>query len=227
MPVDDAPGWYGKLAMLGDFASRRLDATWVRSCDQWLSACVQASQRALGERWLPAYLAAPVWRFAWAPQLIDARWWFGVLLPSCDNVGRYFPLVIVQARAAAPADRIAFDHLDLWWSYLARTGSATLADHATQEAFEDALHGAPPWPGSGGSPWLRPQPADGRQRYALAAGAGPAEIVAGLAAGVLAQRLAGCSLWWPHARPGVAASCTLTQGLPSPEAFSALLTGEW
>ena len=33
----DPPGWYGKLAMLGDFAQRRLPEHAVRRCDTWLS----------------------------------------------------------------------------------------------------------------------------------------------------------------------------------------------
>ena len=92
------PGWFGKLSMLGDFASRRLDPAWIESCDRWLSASMQASQQQLGHDWLQTYLSAPVWRFAWAPGVVDQQWWFGVLMPSCDNVGRYFPLLIAQAR---------------------------------------------------------------------------------------------------------------------------------
>jgi len=227
MPADDPPGWYGKLAMLGDFASRRLDAAWVRSCDEWLSAGVQASQSALGGRWLQTYLAAPVWRFAWAPQVVDDRWWFGVLLPSCDNVGRYFPLLIAQSRASPPADRIALDHLDLWWSHLARAGLSTLIDGATQDAFEDMLESAPPWPGSGAGPWLRPVGASGRQRFAVASGAGASELANGLAGAALLQRLEGASLWWAVADPGAAGNCTVLRGLPTADAFASLLTGEW
>jgi len=110
---------------------------------------------------------------------------------------------------------------------VARAGSATLADHATQEAFEDALHGAPPWPGRGGSAWLRPLAAGGRQRFALAAGAGAGELAASLAAAALTQRLTGCSLWWAQGQPGAVESCTLVQGLPAADAFAALITGEW
>jgi type VI secretion system protein ImpM len=227
MSAEGAPGWYGKVSMLGDFASRRLDADWVRSCDQWLSTCVQASQRALGERWLQSYLAAPVWRFAWAPQVIDDRWWFGVLLPSCDNVGRYFPLVIAQSRIAPPMDRIALDHLELWWSHIARAGLSTLADGATQDAFEDLLDNTPPWPGSGAGPWLRPGAVPGRQRFVVAPGAGASELAGGLAGAVLLHRLVGATLWWPVANPGEVGSCTLVQGLPTTDAFASLLTGEW
>ena len=46
----DAPGWFGKLSMLGDFASRRLSSDWIRPCDEWLSASLRTSQERLGER---------------------------------------------------------------------------------------------------------------------------------------------------------------------------------
>jgi type VI secretion system protein ImpM len=227
MSVHAAPGWFGKLAMLGDFASRRLDTDWVRSCDQWLSGSVQASQQALGQRWLQTYLGSPVWRFAWAPPVVDDQWWFGVLLPSCDSVGRYFPLVIVQPRPAAPADRIGLDHLELWWAHLARAGLTTLADGATHESFEDLLHQAPPWPGSGAGAWLRPSSANGRQRFSVATGAGACEIFGGLAGSLLLQRLSGATIWWPMVNAEGTGTCTVVQGLPSSDSFASLLTGEW
>src|SRR5690349_18460064 len=104
-----APGWFGKLALLGDFASRRMTPEWIQGCDHWLSGAMLASQAALGTRWKEAYLSAPVWRFAWAPGVVDTSWWFGVLMPSCDNVGRYFPLVVAQSRPRPPTDRFALD----------------------------------------------------------------------------------------------------------------------
>src|SRR3954470_21220148 len=85
-------GWYGKLAGLGDFAQRRLPPEWVGACDHWLSGAMRGAREQLGVRWLDIYLTAPVLRFAWAPGVVDPQWWFGVLMPSCDSVGRYFPL---------------------------------------------------------------------------------------------------------------------------------------
>jgi type VI secretion system protein ImpM len=122
MVQGDAAGWFGKLAVLGDFASRRLAPDWVNACDEWLSACIEASRRDLGERWTEIYLAAPVWRFAWGPGIVDERWWFGVLMPSCDSVGRYFPLVVTQVRNLPPTDRIALDHLELCLKGIKRRG---------------------------------------------------------------------------------------------------------
>lgn len=213
--MDTSPGWYGKLAMLGDFATRRLDPAWVRSCDEWLSGGLRTGQQQLGARWTAAYLSAPVWRFAWGPGVVDARWWFGVLMPSCDNVGRYYPLLIVQPRDQPPLDRVALDHLQAWWAQLARAGLATLAVGATLEAFEAALEQAPPWPSAAAGTWLRPLPGNASDGWRVAPGAGPSEVAGSLAAAALMQRLAGASIWWPVVEPGAASSLLLRAGLPS------------
>ena len=99
----EAPGWYGKLAVLGDFASRRLPQHFVEACDAWLARGVEASRAQLGARWLDVYLTGPIWRFAWAPGVVDAQGWFGVMMPSVDKVGRYFPLLVARPALALPA----------------------------------------------------------------------------------------------------------------------------
>jgi type VI secretion system protein ImpM len=223
----EAPGWFGKLAVLGDFASRRLSDDWIRPCDDWLSACMRTSQERLGERWLATYLAAPVWRFAWAPGIVDAQWWFGILMPSCDNVGRYFPLVVAQGRAQPPVDRFALDHLEWWWDHLARAGLATLADGARLDAFEQALLDAPPWPGGIGPVWSRPLQAGDRERRAVVDGASLADLAHGVAAEGLRRHMAGKTFWWPVRTERGSASCTLAIGLPPASAFADLLTGAW
>lgn len=228
MNLHDAPGWFGKLATQGDFASRRLPPEWVQACDRWLSECVSSSKRQLGDGWLETYLNAPVWRFAWAPGVVDDQWWFGVLMPSCDNVGRYFPIVIVQPRTHAPVDRIGLNHLDLWWAHLARAALDTLAEGATLEAFEAALHDAPPWPSAASmQPMAALTSAIGRWRQAVPAGATLGEISHALAAGELQQRLSQASFWWPLWPSAHAGSCTVVAGLPPPQAFAEMLVGAW
>ncbi len=227
MAPDDRPGWYGKLSVLGDFASRRLDAAWVQACDRWLSAGLRASQQDLGAQWLAAYLAAPVWCFAWGPGLVDGRWWFGVLVPSCDSVGRYFPLLIAQPRQQPPADRIALDHLELWWARVAHAGLGTLADGASLQGFEETLAGLPPWPRAAPPGRLQPQPVAGRQRCLLPPGATPADAAQELAAAAWLGTLLQSCLWWPLRSGAAEGSCTICAGLPPPEAFAQLLSGQW
>lgn len=219
-----APGWFGKLSCLGDFAHRRLPPEWVRGCDDWLSRCLAHSQSQLGAQWLPTYLGAPVWRFAWGPQVADEQWWFGILMPSCDSVGRYFPLLLAQARTLPPDDRFGFAHLELWWGQLALAALATLSDGASVDAFEAALDEAPPWPAVRAST-LRAQPVAGAQRWSLPADEGINDLAHGLAADSLRSRLLGQTLWWPWRPDGQPGQCTLVQGLPTPELFNALLVG--
>lgn len=227
--VLSAPGWFGKIASQGDFASRRLPADWVQSCDQWLSACVASSRQQLGEQWLQAYLSAPLWRFAWAPGVVDSQWWFGVLMSSCDSVGRYFPLLIVQPRPHAPQDRIGLDHLDLWWQQVAQAAMGTLADGVDLQAFETRLAAAPPWPGAVprlGASALQAG-AWGRWRQSVPAQASLAELAHHLASEQLGSRMAGHSWWWPLWPQGGPASCTIVAGLPPPEAYGEMLRGSW
>jgi type VI secretion system protein ImpM len=228
MDQGDAAGWFGKLAMLGDFASRRLTPDWVQGCDEWLSACLEASRRELGARWTEVYLAAPVWRFAWGPDIVDERWWFGVLMPSCDRVGRYFPLVVTQVRNAPPADRIALDHLELWWSHMAAAAIHTLTDGAALDAFEAELQQAPPWPGSSRSNLgARVQIAPGHERHPVAAGNSLSDAAHALAAAQLLQRLRGTSVWTPWRGTAQPDTITLHAGLPPAPAFAQMLAGDW
>jgi type VI secretion system protein ImpM len=225
--MSTAAGWFGKVSMLGDFASRRLEPAWVEACDRWLSGSMDTSRRLMGEAWMPAYLSAPLWRFAWAPGVVDHQWWFGVLMPSSDNVGRYFPLVVAQPRPAPPVDRFALDHLELWWQHVADAALRTLAEGAQVDGFEADLMQAPPWPMSPQAPPVRVVPAPGRERVSIDRVATLEGFMHGLAATSLLQRFEGCSLWSPYGGPQATLACTLLEGLPTPEAFGELLTGRW
>ena len=222
--LHELPGWYGKLSPLGDFAQRRLPADWVQACDAWLSAVMSESRQRLGERWLDVYLTAPLQRFDWAPGVVDSAWWFGVLMPSCDKVGRYFPLLIAQPRSQPPTDRIALDHLDLWYEHLARTAMQTLHEAASLEAFEAELEAAPPWPVPARLLAVQAQPLGLGERYAFAAAAPLSQWLPALAAQDLLNRLAGCTLWWRMSEADSEATATLMHGLPDAGSFIDLLS---
>lgn len=219
----EPPGWYGKLSMLGDFAQRRLPEHAVQRCDAWLSQAMAAGREQLGERWLQVYLSAPVLRFAWAPGVLDANWWFGVLMPSCDQVGRYFPLWVAQRRARAPTDRIALDHLELWFEHLTQAALQTLQDGAVLDRFDDALRDAPPWPTPGPTKPLAPRPAHDSRRFAVGRSTSLHEAMQALAVQDLMARLQGLSLWWRQATDAAEPTLSMVQGLPEAGGFVQLL----
>ncbi|MGH9409498.1 MAG: type VI secretion system-associated protein TagF [Vicinamibacterales bacterium] len=88
-------GVYGKLPSHGDFLKRRVSDAFVDAWDAWLRECLAASRTALGGRWLDLYLTSPAWRFACAAGACGTAPIIGVVAPSVDQVGRYFPLTIV------------------------------------------------------------------------------------------------------------------------------------
>ena len=90
-----AVGLYGKLPSHGDFLRRRTSDAFVDAWDAWLQACVAASRADLGDRWLDVYLTSPAWRFACAAQACGPVPVIGLMVPSVDRVGRYFPLTLV------------------------------------------------------------------------------------------------------------------------------------
>jgi type VI secretion system protein ImpM len=97
-------GLYGKLPARGDFVSRRLDAGFVEAWDAWLQRSIAASREALGGRWLESFLSAPVWRFVVPAGMFSSAGWIGLIVPSVDRVGRYFPLTL-----AAPLQQDGVD----------------------------------------------------------------------------------------------------------------------
>ena len=101
MNEDAAPprtGWYGKLPSLGDFASRRLAPERIEAWDHWLADGLAQWRDQDPEGWLDAYLAGPSWRFVLMPGLLPGATQpiAGVLMPSVDRVGRYFPMTLMH-----------------------------------------------------------------------------------------------------------------------------------
>jgi type VI secretion system protein ImpM len=144
-------------------------------------------------------------------------------MPSCDQVGRHFPLLLAQRRARAPQDRIALDHLELWFEHLTQAALQTLHERAALDAFEAALHDAPPWPTPGTVKALAARASAGGQRFALGRATRLHEAMQALATQDLMARLQGASLWWRLVSDPAEPTLSLVQGLPDAAGFAALL----
>jgi type VI secretion system protein ImpM len=100
---DALPGWYGKLPGMGDFAHRRLPDEFRQAWDRWLQAGLM-QLRSRHEDWTERYLQAPLWCFVLGDGVIGESSWIGVLMPSVDSVGRYFPFAVIDELAWAPTE---------------------------------------------------------------------------------------------------------------------------
>jgi len=130
--IGQAVGWHGKLPTVGDFASRRLDSEFIRIWDDWVSYGLARLRTISDCPWLDAYLSSPTWRFILTPGFLSAplhtQVWTGVVMPSVDKVGRYYPLTL-----ACPLPQIQTDAVTqaALWSWLHRLED--LAVDALQE----------------------------------------------------------------------------------------------
>jgi type VI secretion system protein ImpM len=102
--VDDAivRGFSGKVPARGDFVHAGLPREFVDPWHDWQSLVIAGSRALMGEAWLDAFLEAPVWRFILPPGLCGPRAAVGLILPSVDKVGRYFPLTMAALPAGMP-----------------------------------------------------------------------------------------------------------------------------
>lgn len=87
-------GFAGKIPARGDFVHAGLPRDFTDPWHDWQSLVIAGSQTLMGEAWLEAFLEAPVWRFILPPGLCGPRAAVGLIMPSVDKVGRYFPLTL-------------------------------------------------------------------------------------------------------------------------------------
>lgn len=88
------PGFFGKIPSNGDFLNRRVERGFLEPWDIWLQKCIARSKEQLADQWLDTYLTSPIWRFVLGSDICGNQAYAGVLMPSVDKVGRYFPLTI-------------------------------------------------------------------------------------------------------------------------------------
>ena len=88
-------GLFGKLPMHGDFVHRNLSSSFISCWDEWMQHYIAGSKEQIGENWLDIYLTSPLWRFVLTPGVVDENHWAGILMPSVDQVGRYYPFSVV------------------------------------------------------------------------------------------------------------------------------------
>lgn len=225
-----ALGFHGKMPWRGDFVRRRVPGEFLAVWDPWLARCVHCSRQALGEGWLDAYLTSPIWRFAVSAGVCGESPATGILMPSVDAVGRYYPLTLVGALPAESSLLGLAVQEDAWFERLEALAMSVLEEDPAVdlERFDEAVsaHGQrlQPWVADAGSRLLAPLP--GPTCFAL-------ESLEHLAPTLLAVQQAlldreqGFSLWWTEGSRCIPPCLLLQASLPMPERFAAMLDGEW
>jgi type VI secretion system protein ImpM len=226
------PGYHGKLVAKGDFVTRRLPRSFLDPWDGWLQDVIAGSRARMGEDWLDVYLTSPIWRFVLSAGLCGDAAAAGVLMPSVDRVGRYFPLTIVALlpngshpvgvpAAAAEwfgnAESLARSALDDGFDFDdfdARVAALGIPSAAEPASFSEADASAPE--GSGQA-----------LRLSIPSADSVGHAYRDLASRFLAASYPDCSIWWTSGSEAVAATFLVCGGLPGVAGFGAFLDGRW
>ena len=229
-------GLFGKLPSHGDFLRRRLSDAFVAAWDAWLQEGLASSRSALGDRWLDVYLTSPAWRFAGNAGSCGPAPIAGVMVPSVDRVGRFFPLAIVAElpeHVSAPA---AMQAAAQFFERAERLAIDTLAaEYVDFEGFDEQVSrlsddlGPVVVPPSltldadaaglldGGAPWHLPL--------------GSVDDVQPAVEQLLWRRLSSVydplMLWWTGGSSIVDPAILAGRGLPRAASLVALLDGSW
>lgn len=96
MAMHTTPGWYGKLPATGDFLRLRLNESTVMPWSHWFQqGLLHWHQQP--DRSPQLFLRAPVWNFVLPLSPLRQQIQMGCLLPSCDRVGRSWPLLALRS----------------------------------------------------------------------------------------------------------------------------------
>jgi type VI secretion system protein ImpM len=228
---------YGKVPAKRDFIAVAAPRQFLNTWEPWLQGAISASRAALGDKWQPAFLTAPIWRF-WLGEDICGRSVIGALMSSLDGVGRYFPLTLFACaddNAAIPPPEFASQ--DDWFEATETFLMSTLDHDANFEVMTGALAALPPpfqelqggpaaGSGADGSGAQAPSH-KGPQALHPACGQTFSEVFGSIRMRDYARIYAGSTFWWTIGGEGIASVALSGKGMPDPFLFAAMLTGQF
>ena len=222
-------GYYGKVPVLGDFIKHNLPRSFIEPWDDWLQQAINASKMQLGENWLDTYLTSPIYRFALSPGICSDHCWQGVMMPSVDRVGRYFPMTLCRKNEAGTNPlTLALDE-KAWFDRAQQLIQWALEDDFDTLKFNDQLNNLEI---DGLIVDSKQETGNSDNRHlALRWGTSPEVDLITRMPEMLHKVLLECSfaysVWWTDGSEEVEPSILICQGLPPLNSATALLDGNW
>ncbi|WP_088578777.1 type VI secretion system-associated protein TagF [Burkholderia ubonensis] len=219
------PAWYGKIPGAGDFVNRRLPHTLAGWWERWLQQGMAALRQRGADEIARHYTVAPVWNFLIPAGAGAACVQPGCVAPSCDRVGRYYPVLVTLPLSTADYWSGLPDAADaFYW----RIGSALLdaIRHArTPVDLEDALERVRLAPG-GAVPAARDVDPDAPSPQALPERPGQPVAPAWPGLSGYFDPHGATSFWWTNRADGSPLRTLAHTGAPDSRLFLRLFGGD-
>ena len=225
-------GYFGKVPVRGDFLSYGLPREFVDPWDDWIQLALADSRSQLEDAWLEVYLTSPVWHFALAPAVCGQRAWAGVLMPSVDAVGRYFPLTIAAPIDSGSNVTTLLSASQQWFLDVEQLARSCLEGGFDLAEFDQQVQSLQNPAGEPSGLSLTPSQGSGdcllnAWRYGMTSPTQLTNDCPTFLRELLDRLFFSWSLWWTAGSTRVSPTLLLCQGLPPPEGYAAMLDGNW
>ncbi len=227
------PGYYGKVHTHGDFISRGLPKTFMDPWDTWLQEAINTSRQQLNDAWLNYYLTSPIYRFVLSPGICGNNGWQGVLMPSVDKIGRYYPMTVTLMDKQQINPFVTLQIRNEWFASIENLVLSCLDDNfnlgkfnlsLNNFGFQDADYAAQTEQSLISIPenivnhaWQHP----------LNSIESMSNLLPDILDNLLKEQCVAYSLWWTRGSEIVSPSLLICEGLPPFEGMAALFDGNW
>jgi type VI secretion system protein ImpM len=226
-------GYFGKVSSHGDFVSRGLPTSFIDPWDAWLQEAIVSSQYQLGDNWLNCYLTGPIYRFVLAPGVCGENGWVGIMMPSVDSVGRYYPVTIATMNRQNFNPFIVMQQEVAWFSNLETLALSSLEDNFNLEQFNNDLNKLKPEiifnskEVIKASEQVTKQESHQAWQRKVEGNQSIAEVLPFFLNDFLQEQYFAYSLWWTQGSELVSPSLLICEGLPPFDGISAMFDGNW
>jgi type VI secretion system protein ImpM len=214
-------GLFGKLPQKRDFVSFGISQDILTPLETWLQSAIAASRAELGRGWERHYLVAPIWRFWIGPAILGSGC-AGVIMPSVDGVGRYFPLMALYA--CAGAEQLApppFSPQGDWYGDMESRLLSAL--HGEEPIQADTLLSGLSLPALEHAPGHDLENFKGGALWRGAPNTGAAALLTGIVEDDYRQAAKVRSFWWTAGSEESGPTLFTKEGLPDPYFYTLML----
>ncbi len=232
-PVATFSGFFGKIPSHGDFIKYNLPRGFIDPWDDWVQTSMSRMQQNLGNDWLDLYLTSPIYRFALTPGICGEESRIGLIIPSVDRVGRYYPLTLSAPIGENTNPFCNFTEQEAWFQFAEELALSTLEDGISfSELAEQTLLldekllsadelSLPEFES------CEKLPDALLIRKSLASIGDASTLYPALLDTVLKEACHAYSLWWTSGSEAIDGSFLVSQGLPVSSNMAAFLDGRW
>lgn len=220
-------GLFGKLPAHGDFVQRNLPAGFINLWDEWLQYFVAGTKESLDENWLDIYLTSPIWRFVFSAGVIDENIWTGIMIPSVDRVGRYYPFSIVRK---LPAEINPFDYLNYNKNWYEEMESQSLDALDGQIMIDELVENIEKSESQTLSDYSKGSFNNDKCGFQIDMDfeeQSPSSVYSSMLDSLMTTSFQSYSLWQTTGSDFIQPCLCMTQGLPDIKKMTAMLNGNW